>query len=281
MVWSHQHSQECGFIPNLKSIASARLDDSDSPTVLWSCAGGHSYTWEMLPPRRGAEAGGAGPGEGRAGRPTPRGAAGRTRRRVLSSLPPDGKRSRPGPREGSPGQQEAAPGVGETAKERETPASSGSDPPTGPHQGAEGPAVLGPPVLPRGSPERPSGGQGVPAEPDGRAPSPPGAGTGTTPPPGRTRRARRKTGQPPAPTPTGNADLLQLVCESDSEEQPVNTARDTGEQLQQQEERSCVCCLNRAECQTVVPIAGTVLLWKSSQNLGNPSQIIELIAWLT
>ncbi|XP_043540926.1 collagen alpha-1(III) chain-like [Chiloscyllium plagiosum] len=238
MVWSHQHSQECGFIPNLKSIASGRLDDSDSPTVLWSCAGGHSYTWEMLPPRRGAEAGGAGPGEGRAGRPTPRGAAGRTRRRVLSSLPPDGKRSHPGPREGSPSQQEAAPVVGETAKERDMPAGSGSTPPTTP-QGAEGPAVPAPPALPRGSPERPSEGQGIQAEPDRGAPSPPGSGTGTgtttTTPPGRTRRARRKTGQPAAPTPTGNADLLQLVCESDSEEQPVNTARDTGEQLQQQE----------------------------------------------
>ncbi|XP_048476738.1 E3 ubiquitin-protein ligase ZFP91-like isoform X2 [Rhincodon typus] len=236
MVWSHQHSRECGFIPNLKSVASGRVDDS--ATVVWTCAGGHSYSWEMLAPRKGAEGSG---GEHGAARAPARG-TGRARRRVLSSLPPNGKRSCLGlggvAKDGSP----EAPS-GETATEgtpSETVLAGGAETaneaggPTGNHasqtrQGAEVPATLGLTTPPEVGCEAADGPPEQPAETDRGGPSP----LGTATPSRARRRNRRKTGR--APAPTGNTDLLQLVCESDGEDQPGENAKETGERLQRQE----------------------------------------------
>ncbi|XP_048476723.1 uncharacterized protein LOC125488018 [Rhincodon typus] len=52
VVWSHDHSQECGFIPDLKSVVLER--SGSSLRAVWECIAGHSYPWLLLaPPDRG------------------------------------------------------------------------------------------------------------------------------------------------------------------------------------------------------------------------------------
>ncbi|XP_064417017.1 zinc finger protein 692 isoform X2 [Latimeria chalumnae] len=47
VVWAHDHSQECGFIPNLKCVLTGRKEDSR--TVVWECLTGHAFSWCTLP----------------------------------------------------------------------------------------------------------------------------------------------------------------------------------------------------------------------------------------
>ncbi|XP_041036642.1 zinc finger protein 692-like, partial [Carcharodon carcharias] len=59
VIWSHDHSQECGFIPDLKSVVLER--SGGSLTAVWECIAGHSYPWLLLAstrtiPDRGAMA---------------------------------------------------------------------------------------------------------------------------------------------------------------------------------------------------------------------------------
>ncbi|XP_059498891.1 zinc finger protein 692-like [Stegostoma tigrinum] len=52
VVWSHDHSRECGFIPDLKSVVLER--SGSSLRAVWECIAGHSYPWLLLaPPDRG------------------------------------------------------------------------------------------------------------------------------------------------------------------------------------------------------------------------------------
>ncbi|XP_067882044.1 zinc finger protein 692-like [Heterodontus francisci] len=46
VVWAHDHSQECGFIPDLKSVVLERT--GGSLTAVWECIAGHSYPWLLL-----------------------------------------------------------------------------------------------------------------------------------------------------------------------------------------------------------------------------------------
>ncbi|XP_078087449.1 zinc finger protein 692-like [Mustelus asterias] len=46
VVWSHDHSQECGFIPDLKSVVLER--SGGSLTAVWECIAGHSFPWLLL-----------------------------------------------------------------------------------------------------------------------------------------------------------------------------------------------------------------------------------------
>ncbi|XP_078393044.1 uncharacterized protein LOC144676522 [Cetorhinus maximus] len=248
MVWSHDHSRECGFIPNLKSIVSGRVDDS--VTVVWSCAGGHSYSWEMLALRKGVEEGG---GEQRAAR-APARSTGRPKRRVLSTLPANGKRARLGSeRVTKEGSQEVL--SDEQVKETDSSVTTEGDaggascqmrkdgePASSVHavlpEAQEETETPTPPVQPvqaegegkagdNHSFEQPTPVESLPATPSQEDVTPQGATT-----PGRPRRNCRKVGRTPAQL--DNADLLQLVCESDSEDQP-NEKANTRQEEQQQE----------------------------------------------
>ncbi|GCB78287.1 hypothetical protein scyTo_0021185, partial [Scyliorhinus torazame] len=46
VIWSHDHSQECGFIPDLKSVVLER--SGGSLTAVWECIAGHSFPWLLL-----------------------------------------------------------------------------------------------------------------------------------------------------------------------------------------------------------------------------------------
>ncbi|XP_038657012.1 zinc finger protein 692-like [Scyliorhinus canicula] len=48
VIWSHDHSQECGFIPDLKSVVLERSGGSGSLTAVWECIAGHSFPWLLL-----------------------------------------------------------------------------------------------------------------------------------------------------------------------------------------------------------------------------------------
>ncbi|XP_061474989.1 zinc finger protein 692 [Rhineura floridana] len=59
VVLSHNHSQECGFIPNVKSALPEQEGIPDS--MVWECLAGHTFSWSpptpqtcTLPPRKAA-----------------------------------------------------------------------------------------------------------------------------------------------------------------------------------------------------------------------------------
>ncbi|XP_043940059.1 zinc finger protein 692-like isoform X2 [Protopterus annectens] len=43
VVWSHDHSQECGFIPDFKCVLKER--ENKVQTVIWECLAGHTCSW--------------------------------------------------------------------------------------------------------------------------------------------------------------------------------------------------------------------------------------------
>ncbi|XP_060615262.2 zinc finger protein 692 [Anolis sagrei] len=49
VVLSHNHSQECGFIPNMKSAIPDPKDISDG--MLWECLAGHTFSWKPPTPQ--------------------------------------------------------------------------------------------------------------------------------------------------------------------------------------------------------------------------------------
>ncbi|GCB81855.1 hypothetical protein scyTo_0021897 [Scyliorhinus torazame] len=210
----------------------------------------------MLASKKGEEEGGV---EQRPARAPVRG-TGRPRRRVLSTLPSNGKRARPGServtKEGSQevssteqtkGKDSIVTTESETAgancqmKEAGEPARSFL--PALPDTPEET-ETLAPPIPPVQAPgegkvdegkaddnhsfEQPTLVERLPAMPSQEDASPQAAPT-----PGRPRRNRRKAVRTPAQL--DNADLLQLVCESDSEEQPNGKPSTRQEEEQKQE----------------------------------------------
>ncbi|XP_051865134.1 E3 ubiquitin-protein ligase ZFP91-like [Pristis pectinata] len=202
IIWSHDHSRECGFIPNLKSIVSGC--SGDSVTVVWTCAGGHSYSWEMLASRKEAEEEDRGGQEEeeeeqrRAGGPTQPPA--RTRRKAPGSPTANGRRSRP------------PPGGGERALDGE------ERPGRHPGAGDRGhPPHPPPPAAP---------GDGTSRSPGDVTPNdqhPAGVAPGRIPRPSGARGEGAADGE--------NADLLQLVCESDGGEDDGTETRLGGAQV--------------------------------------------------
>ncbi|XP_042310893.1 zinc finger protein 692 [Sceloporus undulatus] len=49
VVLSHNHSQECGFIPNMKSTLLDQKRVSDS--MVWECLAGHTFSWKPSTPQ--------------------------------------------------------------------------------------------------------------------------------------------------------------------------------------------------------------------------------------
>ncbi|XP_067833475.1 brain acid soluble protein 1-like, partial [Heptranchias perlo] len=246
IVWSHDHSRDCGFIPNLKSILSGRAEES--VTVVWTCAGGHSYSWEMLASRKGAEEGAGEQKQARPAAPNP----GRSRRRVLSTLPANGKRTRLRAEKGSQdvssderekepsaareeGAQAKEDGESATGHAGTSPAALTEDKPEAqeeaerPTQVAEGEGKAGEnSSVERSSPEKPAPDprlRPTSVEEEQEEAPPQRAET-----PGRLHRNSKKPG--PVSAELEKADSLELVCEPESE----GKAKQAGEPRVKEEE---------------------------------------------